>query len=499
VRAMTLLDTIKNGSVAAEKHVDVESVGFVVGESKPYRAEVLAVRPLMIGEYLYMEYYGYGVLSMVSSTTIGSHVFTSEIFDPRDIERITKTVRGGERMYYYKGVVNILGYIEGEESKLKIPPIPPPPGTEVVKAPATVLSKIFSPNKENYVRVGTLLREPSVEVRVDINKVVSRHLGILAMTGMGKSNLVALLAKRITEKRGTVIIFDYHGEYVSMTIPGLNVIKPRLNPRMLSLDEISRLLNVPKNATRQRATLFECLESFPNNGDFFQGLKRCLQAKAVKFGVSAQKVLDMITAYEKYLRKILDESVEDVIDRLVIGSINVVDLSELHLHQADAVIAHWLNRLLSSRKEAVACGGRRGLQVPVVAVIEEAHAFIPSDQETATKKAAISIAREGRKFGLGLVVVSQRPRGLDSTILSQLGNLAILRIAHPEDQNHISRYCEPVFQDVIDELPGLNVGEAILLGEWVKIPTLAKIDYVNEKISGFDIDAVAVWQSYVGS
>jgi DNA helicase HerA-like ATPase len=495
---MSLLNSFKNSSVPSEKSVELENVGYVVGESKPYRAEVIAYRPLMVGEYLYMEYYGYEVLSMVSTSTIGSPVITSDIYDPRDIERIVKSVRGGERMYYFKGVVNILGYLDVESGKLKIPPVPPPPGTEVVKAPKTILSKIFSPDKDSYLRVGALLREPSVEVRVDINKVVSRHLGILAMTGMGKSNLVALLAKRIIEKNGTVIIFDYHGEYTSMAIPTINTVKPKLNPRMLSLEEVARLLNIPRNASRQRAALFECLEAMSDNGDFFQNLKRCLQTKIPKYGSSAQKVLDMITAYEKYLRRILDEKVSDAIERIAIGAINVVDLSELQINQADAVIAHWLNRVLNSRKEFVLTG-RKGLQIPVVVFIEEAHVFIPIDYETATKREAGAIAREGRKFGVGLAIVSQRPRGLDATILSQLSNLAILRIVHPEDQNHIARYCEPVFQDIIEELPSLNVGEAILLGEWVRVPTITKIDYVEEKISGFDVDAVSIWRSHINS
>lgn len=491
---MNILNTVKESYISTEKAVELDIVGYVVGESKPYRAEIIAGRPLAVGEYLYMEYYGYGVLSMVSTSTIGSPVITSDIYDPRDIERIVKSVRGSERMYYFKGVVNILGYLDPDSGKLKIPPVPPPPGTEVVKAPKPLLSKIFSPDKDNFVRVGTLLREPSVEVRIDINKVVSRHLGIFAMTGMGKSNLVALLSKRTAEKHGTVAIFDYHGEYVSMSIPNLNVIKPKLNPWMLSLDELSRLLNIPRNASRQRAALFECLDSMSSDGDFFQNLKRCLQTKLHRYGSSAQKVLDMITAYEKYLRRILDESVSDVIDRLVLGAINVIDLSELQIHQADAVTAHWLKRILNSRKD-FAITGKRGLQVPIILVIEEAHVLIPNDQETASKREAITVAREGRKFGVGLVIVSQRPRGLDSTILSQLGSLAILRIVHPEDQNHIARYCEPVFQDIVDELASLNVGEAVLLGEWVKIPTVAKIDYVEEKISGFDVDAVTMWRS----
>lgn len=487
----------KNIGYAEETSIELESIGFVIGESKPYVAEIIASRPLSVGEYLYMEYYNYNVLSMVSSSSTGSHVITNDIYDPRDVERIVKTIKNDERMYYYKGVISILGYLDSETQKLKIPPVPPPPGTEVVKAPRSFLSKIFSPSKENYVRMGVLLREPSVEVKVDVNKIVSRHLGILAMTGMGKSNLVALLAKRIIEKNGTIVIFDYHGEYIGMDLKELNIVKPKLNPRSMNLDELARLLNIPANASRQRMVLNECVEvSQHNNLEFFAYLKKCLQSRISRYGIFAQKILDSVTVYEKYLKKILDENISDVLDNIVLGAINVVDLSELHTNQADAVIAHWLNKILMARKEAIVSGNRKGLNVPTVVVIEEAHAFIPNDYETATKREAISIAREGRKFGVGLVVVSQRPRGLDSTILSQLGNLAILRIVHPEDQMYIAKYCEAIVHDIINELPALNIGEAIFLGEWVKIPTVVKIDYVKEKLSGFDIDAVSMWRSY---
>ncbi len=469
-------------------------VGYVVGESKPYEAEVIAFRPLMLGEYLYLEYHGYSVLAMVQSSTTGSPIIGSNIVDPRDVERLVKYVRSGERVFYHRGRIKILGEVSGP--RFTIPPVPPPPGTEVLKAPPSILSKVFCPSGREFVRVGKLLREPEVEVRVNINKVVSRHLAILAMTGMGKSNLVALLSRRIGELGGTVVIFDYHGEYASLRFRDVPVVRmePRLNPRMLSFEELARMLNVRPNASRQRMALYECFESVKQvKQPFFEAMRKCLQAKVSKYGAPAQKVLESLTAYEGFLSRILDDGEEDVIERMALGAINVVDLSELHANQADAVVAHWLHRLLESRKEWVWSGGSRGLPVPVVAVIEEAHAFISSDEETATRRAAESIAREGRKFGVGIVIVSQRPRGLDPNILSQIGNLAVMRIVHPEDQAFIARHCEPITQDIIEELPGLNVGEAILLGEWVKAPSVVKVDLVAEKTIGMDLDAVEAW------
>ncbi|MCS7111559.1 MAG: ATP-binding protein [Ignisphaera sp.] len=487
---MSVLQT-GNGKIL---NLQLEVVGYVVGESKPYRADIIAFRPLAIGEYLYMEYYDYRALAMVGTSITGSPVITDDLTDPKDIERLIKTVRYGERMYYYRGSIKILGSIDGSSSKLYIPPIPPPPGTEVLKAPKSVLARVFSQDGRNYVRVGTLLRELDVEVRVNINKIVSRHLGILAMTGMGKSNLVALIAKKIAEIGGTTIIFDYHGEYSSMRLQNIvtNVVKPKINPLSLDLEGMSRLLNIPKNATRQRMALRECLENI-GESDFFTKLKKCLQGRVGRYGTSAQKVLDSVTVYEGFLRRILDEKIEDVVNTIVLGAINIVDLSDIHLNQADAVVSYWLDRILEARKIGVWSRGSRGIPSPLTLVIEEAHAFIPADIETATKKSAESIVREGRKFGVGLIIVSQRPRGLDPTVLSQLGNLAVLRIVHPEDQQYVARHCEPITQDIVEELPGLNTGEAMLLGEWVSVPTIVKIDLVKEKLSGGDVDAVAHW------
>lgn len=488
------------GNMVRERELQqsLELVGYVIGESKPYRAEVVSFRPLKLGEYLYMEYYDYRVVALVSASITGSPVIGGDVLDPRDIERLLKSVRASERLYYYRGTVKILGHIANENkhhARLLIPSVPPPPGTEVFKASKAALSTLFSPNGREYVRVGTLLREPAVEVRVNINKVVSRHLGIIAMTGMGKSNLVALLSRRVSELGGTIVIFDYHGEYTSMRggRAVVNVVEPRINPRNLSFEELARLLNVPKNAVRQRTVLRDCVERVNHVQSFFDALRKCVQSKTHHYGAPAQKVADTIYVSEALLRRVIDEGADDVLRRLALGAINVVDLSELHVNQADAVVSHWLSRLLTSRKMSVWTAGRAGLPSPLLAVIEEAHAFIPSHEETATKASASIIVREGRKFGLGLVVVSQRPRGLDPTILSQLGNLAIMRIVHPEDQSFVAKYCEPAMQDLIDELPGLNVGEAILLGEWVPAPVVAKIDYVSEKPSGFDIDAVALW------
>jgi DNA helicase HerA-like ATPase len=129
----------------------------------------------------------------------------------------------------------------------------------------------------------------------------------------------------------------------------------------------------------------------------------------------------------------------------------------------------------------------------VLVVIEEAHIFIPKDEKTETKYFASKVAREGRKFGLGLVIVSQRPRSIDANILSQMGSLAVMRMIQQDDQAQVSAASEALSRDLIEQLPSLNPGEAVFAGQWVNLPAFVKADEVKERKIGGDQKAVEQW------
>jgi DNA helicase HerA-like ATPase len=170
------------------------------------------------------------------------------------------------------------------------------------------------------------------------------------------------------------------------------------------------------------------------------------------------------------------------------GKINVVSLIELTEKQANIAVSFYLQELLDDRKKAKGkkIGARNGSRTeprfpaPVLVVLEEAHVFIPKDEKTETKYFASKVAREGRKFGLGLVIVSQRPRAIDANILSQMGSFAIMRMIQPDDQAQISAASESLSRDLMEQLASLNPGEAILTGQWVNLPTFAKVDEIKE-------------------
>src|SRR5215216_5665191 len=154
--------------------------------------------------------------------------------------------------------------------------------------------------------------------------------------------------------------------------------------------------------------------------------------------------------------------------------------------------------LLNDRKKATrqkkgAAKSQPRFPAPVLVAIEEAHVFIPKDEDTDTKYFASKVAREGRKFGLGLVIVSQRPRGIDANILSQMGSLAVMRMIQQDDQMHVSAASEALSRDLIDQLTSLDPGEAIFAGQWVNLPTVVKVEEVKERKIGGDQKAVEQW------
>lgn len=122
---------------------------------------------------------------------------------------------------------------------------------------------------------------------------------------------------------------------------------------------------------------------------------------------------------------------------------------------------------------------REELKLPVLLVLEEAHTFAPGQANTAAELRAISttkqIAQEGRKFGLGLVLISQRPSRLDETTLSQCNSYIIMRLINPADQNYVRRVIETLGEDEARMLPDLDVGEALLSGQLINFPVLVRM------------------------
>jgi uncharacterized protein len=133
------------------------------------------------------------------------------------------------------------------------------------------------------------------------------------------------------------------------------------------------------------------------------------------------------------------------------------------------------------------------LKWPALLVLEEAHNFVPGKPltEAETRSIAVTkqIAQEGRKFGVGLVLISQRPSRLDETTLSQCNSYIILRMVNPADQAFVRRVVESISEDETHLLPSLDVGEALLSGQFVNFPVLVKIKEPESKGEREEVDA----------
>jgi len=122
---------------------------------------------------------------------------------------------------------------------------------------------------------------------------------------------------------------------------------------------------------------------------------------------------------------------------------------------------------------------RDELKLPVLLVLEEAHNFAPAKAMTPAEQRAITttkqIAQEGRKFGVGLILISQRPSRLDETTLSQCNSYIVMRMVNPADQSYVRRVVETLAEDEARLLPDLDVGEAILSGQLINFPVLVRM------------------------
>lgn len=139
-----------------------------------------------------------------------------------------------------------------------------------------------------------------------------------------------------------------------------------------------------------------------------------------------------------------------------------------------------------------------GRQGPVLLVLEEAHSYLPRGEarfiQGFGRRSIQRVFKEGRKYGLGCVVVSQRPSELDETILSQCGTFIALRLANPEDQGRVRALVPDALAGLIDLLPSLRTGEALVLGEAVPLPCRARLPLVEPRPKSSDPDVARQWK-----
>ncbi|MGQ4910574.1 MAG: ATP-binding protein [Candidatus Thorarchaeota archaeon] len=365
------------------------------------------------------------------------------------------------------------------------------PGAIVRPADNDTLAAFLKLDSKNGLHLGTLAYQ-SLKFTPTIDRLLSKHLAILAMSGAGKSYFVSVLLEEIMKRsqeqgRLSVIVIDVHGEYtylkdttpsdLGLTDGSFEIEHIRGSHFQIPVSEISaeafasmvadmsaiqvrdlrRVVSHARNTSRSSGgyTISELAESVRNDDSISKNTREAI----VGWLVGLDETGLFGKAGHPDLRKIVKP-----------GKISLIDLSDfVSLKKKQIIVSHLASNLLHLR--------RRNKIPPFLLVLEEAHQFCPEGRhELALPRGRIeTIAREGRKFYALLCLISQRPVKLSTTVLSQCSNQAILRCTNPYDLEHIGRSSEGIDRSSLDAITTLEVGEALFVGETVSVPTFVKI------------------------
>lgn len=135
--------------------------------------------------------------------------------------------------------------------------------------------------------------------------------------------------------------------------------------------------------------------------------------------------------------------------------------------------------------------------VPILLVYEEAHKYVPNNDMAkyrASRESIERIAKEGRKYGISLMLASQRPSEISETIFSQCNNFLSLRLTNPADQNYVKRLLPDTLGNIVDKMPVLRAGECLLIGDAVILPSIVQVEECDLKPSSTDIPYLQLWK-----
>jgi DNA helicase HerA-like ATPase len=182
------------------------------------------------------------------------------------------------------------------------------------------------------------------------------------------------------------------------------------------------------------------------------------------------------------------------------GQCTVLQLNELDERDQQVIVATLLRRLYDARmdteKKKVQPNDEKYLPYPVFVLLEEAHHFAPHGGDVITTGILKQVLAEGRKFGIGVGLISQRPGKLDPDVLSQCLTQCIMRIVNEVDQKSVATAVEGVGRELLDNLPALSKGQAIVAGAAVNTPVICRVRTRVTPHGGESKDAPAEWLAY---
>jgi DNA helicase HerA-like ATPase len=378
---------------------------------------------------------------------------------------------------------------------------------------------VYALDNRNAVSVGTVHQNTSVLARVSVNDMLGKHFAMLGTTGTGKSCAITLVLKRILAQNanGHILLLDPHGEYglaFGDQAEHLTVDSFRLPYWLCNFEELTEILFGHEKADASmeimylRELVLAAKLNFAGNARDTAGiyvdtpvpyalgdLKRFIEQK-----IGSLENGDKMPYYARIKSRLISLQADRRFDFMfdtglvvrddfaaMLGRLfrvpangkplAILDLAGLPSEVLNVVVALICRLAFDFAVEA-------GQKFPLLLVCEEAHRYAPHDTALGfepAKRALSRIAKEGRKYGISLGVISQRPSELASTILSQCNTVFAFRMSNERDQSIIAATLSEASTAMLSVLPFLGNSEAIAIGEGVQVPMRLRFDVLPEK------------------
>ena len=441
---------------------------------------------------------------------------------------------GDEDGELYEITVSSIGYFDSRLGDFINPRIPPMPGQPVFLASSENLTRMLSPRsrgERGAAHIGSLLTRNDGEVPIilSVRDVVSTHLAILASTGAGKSYVAGVLTEELMmpNNRAAVLVVDPHGEYDTMREienhpafasgsykPTVKIFQPdKVKVRFDSLELADIRYLLPELTDKMNFNLTEAFRNLRNKGnehytldDFLNSLQEQIYEGKGKdnagSNVGTIEALMWRLNYRFKQSKIFSNSEHNALDQLFMpGQCTVLQLNDIDQQEQQVIVGTLLRRvnnarMSTERKEITDPTNERYLPYPVFILIEESHRFAPAGATVVSTNILKQILSEGRKFGVGIGMITQRPGKLDQDVLSQCMTQFIMRIVNPIDQHTIASSVEGVGRKMLDELPALTKGQVVVSGVAVNTPVMCRVRSRITKHGGQTIDAPEKWSEW---
>ncbi len=451
--------------------------------------------------------------------------------------------------------VAIMGYYDSGLGSFVNPWIPPSSGTPIYLADDAWLTGVLSRKRlgaQGSAHIGSLLTRPAeaTPIVLDVKEIVSTHLAIIASTGAGKSYLASVIIEELMRayNKAAVLVIDPHGEYTTLQelanhdefveeagvggagATGANGRPAPRRPRYHAETRIYHHDQVKvRMATLELSDLRYLLPNMTDKQHHFLGraydaLRRAKKGQPWTAEELKRAVADVARDKNEEsgddsgnstvaaLHWKIDERFGennmvfdphqhlDLREALRPGQCTVIQLNEVDERDQQVIVATLLRRIYRARMDTergkVHQGDERYLPYPVFVLIEEAHHFAPHGGEVVTTNILKQVLAEGRKFGIGVGLISQRPGKLDADVLSQCLTQCIMRIVNVVDQQSVAAAVEGVGRELLENLPALSKGQAIIAGAAVNTPVICRVRSRITPHGGESKDAPDEWRRY---